>query len=56
MCDVDLPKRADVPELVRSFAACLASVTESRLSDVPLHDAEGRAEHQHRRLVAMARG
>jgi hypothetical protein len=35
MFDVALPQTEDVPELVRSFAACLASVTETPLSEVP---------------------
>jgi hypothetical protein len=35
MYDVALPHIEDVPELVRSFAACLASVTETSLEDVP---------------------
>jgi len=33
---VDLPDTEGVPELVRSFAACVASVTEAPLSAVPL--------------------
>jgi hypothetical protein len=33
--EVDLPDTDAVPELVRSFAACVASVTETPLSDVP---------------------
>lgn len=35
MFDVALPETEDVPELVRSFAACLASVTETPVSDMP---------------------
>jgi hypothetical protein len=35
MIDVDLPDTAGVPELVRSFAACLASVTQTRPAEVP---------------------
>jgi MOSC domain-containing protein YiiM len=35
MIDVDLPHTEGVPEIVRSFAACVASVTETPLSDVP---------------------
>jgi MOSC domain-containing protein YiiM len=33
--EVDLPDTEAVPEVVRSFAACVASVTETPLSDVP---------------------
>jgi hypothetical protein len=36
MFDVALPQTEEVPELVRSFAACLASVTETPVEDVPL--------------------
>jgi hypothetical protein len=35
MIEVELPDAEGVPELVRSFAACLASVTETSLTDVP---------------------
>jgi hypothetical protein len=35
MIDVDLPHTEGIPEIVRSFAACVASVTETPLSDVP---------------------
>lgn len=35
MLEVDLPEGEAVPELVRSFAACVASVTETPVSDVP---------------------
>ena len=56
MCDVDLPKRADVPGLVRSFAACLASVTDSRLSDVPLPRAHLPGAIAHWRSWFAARG
>ena len=35
MIDVDLPQTEGIPEIVRSFAACVASVTETPLSDVP---------------------
>jgi MOSC domain-containing protein YiiM len=33
--EVDLPEGEAVPELVRSFAACLASVTETPIAEVP---------------------
>lgn len=35
MIDVDLPDDPAVPEVVRSFAACVASVTETPLGEVP---------------------
>lgn len=35
MIEVDLPSDQDVPELTRSFAACVASVTETPISEVP---------------------
>ena len=34
MIEVELPDTEGVPELVRSFAACLASVTETPVTDV----------------------
>jgi hypothetical protein len=35
MIEVELPDTEGIPEVVRSFAACLASVTETPLADVP---------------------
>jgi hypothetical protein len=35
MIEVDLPEDQAVPELTRSFAACVASVTETPIDDVP---------------------
>lgn len=35
MIEVDLPQDPAVPELVRSFAACVASVTETPIGEVP---------------------
>jgi hypothetical protein len=35
MIEVDLPEGETVPELVRSFAACVASVTETPIAEVP---------------------
>ncbi len=35
MIEVDLPEDETVPELVRSFAACVASVTETPLAEIP---------------------
>ncbi|MGH3497632.1 MAG: MOSC domain-containing protein [Nocardioidaceae bacterium] len=40
MIEVDLPEGYGVPELVRSFAACLASVTETPIDQVPLPQAD----------------
>lgn len=39
MIEVELPEGDGVPELVRSFAACLASVTETPVAEVPLPQA-----------------
>jgi hypothetical protein len=38
--EVDLPDTEGVPALVRSFAACLASMTETPLADVPQPSAD----------------
>lgn len=35
MIEVDLPEGETVPELVRSFAACVASVAETPIAEVP---------------------
>lgn len=35
MIDVDLPETAEVPELIRSLAACVASATETPMNEVP---------------------
>lgn len=40
MIDVDLPAGPPASALVRSFAACLASVTETPLGDLPLPDTD----------------
>lgn len=40
MIDVDLPTGSPACALARSFAACLASVTETPLGDLPLPDAD----------------
>src|ERR671910_3266428 len=47
MIEVDLPDGEGVPELVRSFAACVASVTETPVAEVPqLHaDLPGAIAH-----------
>jgi hypothetical protein len=36
MLEVQLPDSTEAPELVRSFGACLASVTEAWPHEVPL--------------------
>jgi hypothetical protein len=56
MIDVDLPDAAGVPELVRSFAACLASVTETPAAEVPQPDADLRGAVAHWRSWLAARG
>ena len=38
MIDVDLPHTEGVPEIVRSFAACVASVTERHYPMCPSHE------------------
>ncbi len=40
MIDVDLPEDKAVPELTRSFAACMASVTETPVAEVPQPSAD----------------
>src|SRR5690349_14225034 len=47
MIEVELPVGDRVPELVRSFAACVASVLETPVGDVPLPEADlpGAAAH-----------
>jgi MOSC domain-containing protein YiiM len=40
MIDVDMPDGDAVPELVRSFAACVASVTETPVAEVPQPQAD----------------
>jgi hypothetical protein len=56
MIDVDLPDTEGVPELVRSFAACLASVTETPPADVPQPDADLRGAIAHWRSWLAGRG
>jgi MOSC domain-containing protein YiiM len=56
MREVDLPQTAGVPELVRSFAACVASVTEAAVSDVPQPGADLRGAIAHWRSWLAARG
>ena len=56
MREVDLPRTESVPELVRSFAACVASVTETPLSDVPQPRADLRGAIAHWRGWLAGRG
>ncbi|MGH3497325.1 MAG: MOSC domain-containing protein [Nocardioidaceae bacterium] len=56
MFEVDLPDTESVPELVRSFAACMASVTESPLDDVPQPRADLLAAIAHWRSWLASRG
>lgn len=56
MIEVELPENELVPELVRSFAACLASVTETRLTDVPQPDADLPGAIAHWRSWLAGRG
>lgn len=54
MIDVDLPEADGVPELVRSFAAGVASVTETPIAEVPLPRAD--LHGGPRTLAKLARG
>jgi len=54
--DVDLPDTDGGPELVRSVAACLASVTETPLADVPQPAADLRGAIAHWRSWLARRG
>ena len=56
MIEVDLPDTEAVPELVRSFAACVASVTETPLSEVPQPRADFRGAIAHWRSWLAGRG
>jgi hypothetical protein len=56
MREVDLPDTDDVPELVRSFAACVATVTETPLSDVPQPGADLPGAIAHWRSWLAGRG
>jgi hypothetical protein len=64
MIDVGLPEDDSVPELVRCFAACIASVTETPIAQVPLPRADLQGAFAHWRswfagrsagLVAIAK-
>jgi MOSC domain-containing protein len=56
MIEVELPHAEGVPEVVRSFAACLASVTETPLTDVPQPGADLRGSIAHWRSWLAGRG
>jgi hypothetical protein len=56
MIDVDLPEADSVPELVRSFAACVASVTETPIAEVPLPPADLQGAFAHWRSWFAGRG
>ncbi len=56
MIEVDLPAGDSVPELVRSFAACVASVTETPIDQVPLPQADLRGAFAHWRSWLAGRG
>lgn len=56
MIDVELPEGDGVPELVRSFAACLASVTETPVAEVPLPRADLPGAFAHWRSWLAGRG
>jgi MOSC domain-containing protein YiiM len=56
MIEVDLPEGDGVPELVRSFAACVASVTETPIDQVPLPQADLRGAFAHWRSWLAGRG
>jgi MOSC domain-containing protein YiiM len=56
MIEVELPEAEGVPEVVRSFAACLASVTETPLADVPQPGADLRGAIAHWRSWLAGRG
>jgi len=56
MIEVKLPQAETVPELVRSFAACVASVTETPLAQVPLPRANFPGAIAHWRSWLAGRG
>lgn len=56
MIDVDLPDGDSVPELVRSFAACVASATETPIAEVPLPRADLQGAFAHWRSWFAGRG
>jgi len=56
MIEVDLPDTEAVPELVRSFAACMASVTETPIAEVPQPRADFPGAIAHWRSWLTGRG
>lgn len=56
MIDVDLPEDETVPELTRSFAACVASVTETPIAEVPQPRADLPGAISHWRSWLAGRG
>lgn len=56
MIDVELPDDPTVPALVRSFAACLASASETPIADVPLPRADLPGAFAHWRSWLAGRG
>ncbi len=56
MIEVDLPSDVETPEVTRSFAACVASVTETPLVDVPLPRADLPGAISHWRSWLAGRG
>lgn len=56
MIEVDLPKDEAVPESVRSFAACVASVTETPVAEVPRPRADLSGAMGHWRSWLAGRG
>ncbi|MFL6001613.1 MAG: MOSC domain-containing protein [Nocardioides sp.] len=56
MLEVQLPDSTEAPELVRSFGACLASVTEAAPHEVPLPAASFRGAVAHWRNWLASRG
>jgi len=54
--DVDLPEDQTVPEPTRSFAACVASVTETPIVDVPQPSADLPGAIAHWRSWLAGRG
>lgn len=56
MIEVDLPEGDGVPELVRSFTACMASMTQTPIDQVPLPQADLRGAFAHWRSWLAGRG
>jgi MOSC domain-containing protein YiiM len=56
MIQIEIPEGDGVPELVRSFAACLASMTETPAAEVPLPQADLPGAFAHWRSWFAGRG